>query len=93
MKNTWRFAKSHDGEIRAGRNVSERLRAMLLTRFILQKCFRFSVEREASKNIEENERECFKDAIVSSRSLNKGFVEPTNLKNAVREVPPLIDIK
>jgi len=52
------------------------------------------VEREASKNIEENERECFKDAIVSSRSLNKGFVEPTNLKNAVREVlSPLIGIK
>lgn len=47
----------------------------------------FSVEREASKNIEENERECFKDAIVSSRSLNKGFVEPTKLKNAIREVP------
>lgn len=46
----------------------------------------FSVEREASKNIEENERECFKDAIVSSRSLNKGFVEPTNLRNAIREV-------
>lgn len=46
----------------------------------------FSVDREASKNIEENERECFKDAIVSSRSLNKGFVEPTKLKNAVPEV-------
>lgn len=46
----------------------------------------FSVEREASKNIEENERECFKDAIVSSRSLNKGFVEPTNIKNAIPEV-------
>lgn len=45
-----------------------------------------SVEREASKNIEENERECFKDAIVSSRSLNKGFVEPTQLKNAYPEV-------
>lgn len=48
--------------------------------------YSLSVEREASKNIEENERECFKDAIVSSRSLNKGFVEPTNLKNAIREV-------
>lgn len=47
---------------------------------------RFSVEREASKNIEENERECFKDAIVSSRSLNKGFVEKTQIKNAIPEV-------
>lgn len=46
----------------------------------------FSVEREASKNIEENERERFKDAIVSSRSLNKGFVEPTTIKNAIHEV-------
>lgn len=44
------------------------------------------MEREASKNIEENERECFKDAIVSSRSLNKGFVESTKLKNAIPEV-------
>lgn len=44
------------------------------------------VEREASKNIEENERECFKDAIVSNRSLNKGFVEPTNFRNAFREI-------
>ncbi|KYN14356.1 Facilitated trehalose transporter Tret1 [Trachymyrmex cornetzi] len=50
----------------------------------------FSVEREASKNIEENERECFKDAIVSSRSLNKGFVEPTNLRNAIREIAACI---
>ncbi|KAM0729527.1 Facilitated trehalose transporter Tret1 [Formica fusca] len=48
--------------------------------------YSLSVEREASKNIEENERECFKDAIVSSRSLNKGFVEPTKLKNAIREI-------
>lgn len=48
--------------------------------------YSLSVEREASKNIEENERECFKDAIVSSRSLNKGFVEPTNLRNAIREI-------
>ncbi|KAK2588968.1 hypothetical protein KPH14_001818 [Odynerus spinipes] len=48
--------------------------------------YSLSVEREASKNIEENERECFKDAIVSSRSLNKGFVESTNLKNAFREI-------
>ncbi|EFN82173.1 Sugar transporter ERD6-like 6, partial [Harpegnathos saltator] len=52
--------------------------------------FCYSVEREASKNIEENERECFKDAIVSSRSLNKGFVEPTNLKNAIREIAACI---
>ncbi|KAG8039605.1 hypothetical protein G9C98_008248 [Cotesia typhae] len=49
-------------------------------------CFYRSVEREASKNIEENERECFKDAIVSSRSLNKGYVERTQLKNAVPEI-------
>ncbi|XP_033231850.1 facilitated trehalose transporter Tret1-like [Belonocnema kinseyi] len=48
--------------------------------------YSFSVEREASKNIEENERECFKDAIVSSRSLNKGFVEPTRIKNAFPEI-------
>lgn len=48
--------------------------------------YSLSVEREASKNIEENERECFKDAIVSSRSLNKGFVEPTQLKNAIPEI-------
>lgn len=48
--------------------------------------YSLSVEREASKNIEENERECFKDAIVSSRSLNKGFVEPTKLKNAYPEI-------
>ncbi|XP_063985688.1 facilitated trehalose transporter Tret1-2 homolog [Diachasmimorpha longicaudata] len=48
--------------------------------------YSLSVEREASKNIEENERECFKDAIVSSRSLNKGFVEPTRLKNAIPEI-------
>ncbi|XP_014477197.1 PREDICTED: facilitated trehalose transporter Tret1-like [Dinoponera quadriceps] len=52
--------------------------------------YSLSVEREASKNIEENERECFKDAIVSSRSLNKGFVEPTNLKNAIREITACI---
>ncbi|XP_011143158.1 facilitated trehalose transporter Tret1 [Harpegnathos saltator] len=52
--------------------------------------YSLSVEREASKNIEENERECFKDAIVSSRSLNKGFVEPTNLKNAIREIAACI---
>ncbi|XP_047355415.1 facilitated trehalose transporter Tret1-like isoform X1 [Vespa velutina] len=45
-----------------------------------------SVEREASKNIEENERECFKDAIVSSRSLNKNFVESTNIKKAFRQI-------
>jgi len=88
MKNTRRFAKSYDGEIRTGASAG----CCSLARFILQKCFRFSVEREASKNIEENERECFKDAIVSSRSLNKGFVEPTNLKNAVREVPPILSI-
>ncbi|OAD54262.1 Facilitated trehalose transporter Tret1 [Eufriesea mexicana] len=50
----------------------------------------FSVEREASKNIEENERECFKDAIVSSRSLNKGFVEPTTIKNAIPEIASCI---
>lgn len=48
--------------------------------------YSLSVEREASKNIEENERECFKDAIVSSRSLNKGFVESTKLKNAIPEI-------
>ncbi|CAD6233299.1 GSCOCG00007118001-RA-CDS [Cotesia congregata] len=48
--------------------------------------YSLSVEREASKNIEENERECFKDAIVSSRSLNKGYVERTQLKNAVPEI-------
>jgi hypothetical protein len=48
-------------------------------------CF-YSVEREASKNIEENERECFKDAIVSSRSLNKGYAEATRLKYAIPEV-------
>ncbi|XP_046617458.1 facilitated trehalose transporter Tret1-like isoform X1 [Neodiprion virginianus] len=41
------------------------------------------VEKEASKNIEENERECFKDAIVSSRSLNKGFREPPSIKAAL----------
>ena len=50
----------------------------------------FSVEREASKNIEENERECFKDAIVSSRSLNKGFVEPTKIRNALPEISSCI---
>ncbi|XP_031832921.1 facilitated trehalose transporter Tret1-2 homolog isoform X2 [Nomia melanderi] len=48
--------------------------------------YSLSVEREASKNIEENERECFKDAIVSSRSLNKGFVEKTEIKNAIPEI-------
>ncbi|XP_015439249.1 PREDICTED: facilitated trehalose transporter Tret1-like isoform X1 [Dufourea novaeangliae] len=48
------------------------------------------VEREASKNIEENERECFKDAIVSSRSLNKGFVEPTKIRNAIAEIASCI---
>ncbi|XP_034950225.1 facilitated trehalose transporter Tret1-2 homolog [Chelonus insularis] len=48
--------------------------------------YMLSVEREASKNIEENERECFKDAIVSSRSLNKGYVPSTQLKNAVPEI-------
>lgn len=65
------------------------LTRLLFPHFINDRWRRFccSVEREASKNIEENERECFKDAIVSSRSLNKGFVEPTNLKNAIREVP------
>lgn len=52
--------------------------------------YSLSVEREASKNIEENERECFKDAIVSSRSLNKGFVEPTNIKNAIPEIASCI---
>lgn len=52
--------------------------------------YSLSVEREASKNIEENERECFKDAIVSSRSLNKGFVEPTRIKNAIPEVAACI---
>ncbi|XP_020281335.1 facilitated trehalose transporter Tret1-like [Pseudomyrmex gracilis] len=52
--------------------------------------YSLSVEREASKNIEENERECFKDAIVSSRSLNKGFVEPTNIRNAIREIAACI---
>ncbi|CAK9798832.1 Facilitated trehalose transporter Tret1 [Anthophora plagiata] len=52
--------------------------------------YSLSVEREASKNIEENERECFKDAIVSSRSLNKGFVEPTTIKNAVPEIASCI---
>ena len=46
----------------------------------------YSVEKEASKNIEENERELFKDAIVSSQSLNKGFVAQTKLKNAIPEV-------
>ncbi|KAL0120471.1 hypothetical protein PUN28_008296 [Cardiocondyla obscurior] len=49
-------------------------------------CYSLSVEQEASKNIEENEREWFKDAIVSSRSLNKGFVEPTTIRNAIREI-------
>ncbi|XP_058800442.1 facilitated trehalose transporter Tret1-like isoform X2 [Phymastichus coffea] len=49
-----------------------------------------SVEREASKNIEENERECFKDAIVSSRSLNKGYVEPMRLKTAIPEIAACI---
>ncbi|XP_014214216.1 uncharacterized protein LOC106643560 [Copidosoma floridanum] len=48
--------------------------------------YSLSVEREASKNIEENERECFKDAIVSSRSLNKGYVEPTRIRNAIPEI-------
>ncbi|XP_066596393.1 facilitated trehalose transporter Tret1-2 homolog isoform X2 [Prorops nasuta] len=48
--------------------------------------YSLSVEREASKNIEENERECFKDAIVSSRSLNKGFTEPVKLKTALPEI-------
>ncbi|XP_076634429.1 facilitated trehalose transporter Tret1 isoform X1 [Colletes latitarsis] len=48
------------------------------------------VEREASKNIEENERECFKDAIVSSRSLNKGFTETTTIKNAIPEIAACI---
>ncbi|KAK0175161.1 hypothetical protein PV327_008936 [Microctonus hyperodae] len=48
--------------------------------------YSLSVEQEASKNIEENERECFKDAIVSSRSLNKGFVEPIRLRTAVPEI-------
>lgn len=48
--------------------------------------YSLSVEREASKNIEENERECFKDAIVSSRSLNKGFIEPFSLKNSLIEI-------
>ncbi|XP_033336137.1 facilitated trehalose transporter Tret1-2 homolog [Megalopta genalis] len=52
--------------------------------------YSLSVEREASKNIEENERECFKDAIVSSRSLNKGFVEKTKLKNAIPEIAACI---
>lgn len=52
--------------------------------------YSLSVEREASKNIEENERECFKDAIVSSRSLNKGFVEPTTIKNAIPEIAACI---
>ncbi|KOX79412.1 Facilitated trehalose transporter Tret1 [Melipona quadrifasciata] len=52
--------------------------------------YSLSVEREASKNIEENERECFKDAIVSSRSLNKGFVEPTTIKNAIPEIASCI---
>ncbi|XP_058794243.1 facilitated trehalose transporter Tret1-like [Phymastichus coffea] len=49
-----------------------------------------SVEREASKNIEENERECFKDAIVSSRSLNKGYVESTPLRTAFPEIAACI---
>ncbi|XP_003424448.1 facilitated trehalose transporter Tret1-2 homolog isoform X3 [Nasonia vitripennis] len=48
------------------------------------------VEKEASKNIEENERECFKDAIVSSRSLNKGYAEPCRLKTAVPEIAACI---
>ncbi|XP_057320888.1 facilitated trehalose transporter Tret1-like [Microplitis mediator] len=52
--------------------------------------YSLSVEREASKNIEENERECFKDAIVSSRSLNKGYVERTQLKNAIPEIAACI---
>ncbi|XP_076240578.1 facilitated trehalose transporter Tret1 isoform X2 [Calliopsis andreniformis] len=52
--------------------------------------YSLSVEREASKNIEENERECFKDAIVSSRSLNKGFVESSTLKNAIPEIAACI---
>lgn len=52
--------------------------------------YSLSVEREASKNIEENERECFKDAIVSSRSLNKGFAEPTKIKNALPEIASCI---
>ena len=52
--------------------------------------YSLSVEREASKNIEENERECFKDAIVSSRSLNKGFVEPTKIRNALPEISSCI---
>ncbi|XP_017798520.1 PREDICTED: facilitated trehalose transporter Tret1-like [Habropoda laboriosa] len=52
--------------------------------------YSLSVEREASKNIEENERECFKDAIVSSRSLNKGFVEPTTIRNAIPEIASCI---
>ncbi|XP_023288156.1 facilitated trehalose transporter Tret1 [Orussus abietinus] len=52
--------------------------------------YSLSVEREASKNIEENERECFKDAIVSSRSLNKGFVEPVLIKNVVPEIASCI---
>ena len=52
--------------------------------------YSLSVEREASKNIEENERECFKDAIVSSRSLNKGFVEPTAIRNAIPEIAACI---
>lgn len=52
--------------------------------------YSLSVEREASKNIEENERECFKDAIVSSRSLNKGFVETTRLRNAIPEIAACI---
>ncbi|XP_012261501.1 facilitated trehalose transporter Tret1-2 homolog isoform X2 [Athalia rosae] len=48
--------------------------------------YSLSVEKEASKNIEDNERECFKDAIVSCRSLNKGFTEPTNLKSAMPQI-------
>ncbi|XP_076756305.1 facilitated trehalose transporter Tret1-2 homolog [Xylocopa sonorina] len=52
--------------------------------------YSLSVEREASKNIEENEKECFKDAIVSSRSLNKSFVEPTTIRNAIPEIAACI---
>ncbi|XP_012220613.1 facilitated trehalose transporter Tret1-2 homolog [Linepithema humile] len=46
--------------------------------------YSLSVEREASKNIEENERTRFKEAIVSSRSLNR--VQPNQIKNALREI-------
>ena len=52
----------------------------------------YSVEKEASKNIEENERECFKDAIVSSRSLNRGYVEQLTIKNALPEVSISINL-